>query len=238
MKHVARIVLFTLSLYIVTHIVAFSMLPLALVLSELGRMSELQRLKVRFAKTVFQIVGQEIHISGLEHINPETRHLIIANYPSGYALFALILLSPNASFVAHEFISRIPLLGQVMKKFGTVFVNAERPIKAFHDIDKALEKGVSNDIIIMPEGQRSSDGKIRPFKRGFVYILRHTGLDLLPVSLNGFYKLKPANRIYLNPDTKLEISIHDPISNEMVKEMSDGELIELVEGVIKGQYKP
>ena len=51
MKHIARIVLFTLSLYIMTHIVAFSMLPFALILSALGRMSELQRLKVRFAKT-------------------------------------------------------------------------------------------------------------------------------------------------------------------------------------------
>jgi len=237
MKHYIRIIFFTLSLYIVTHVVAFSLLPLALILGTLGRTRKLQQLKEGFAKTVFRIVGQEIHVSGFQHINPETHYLIIANYPSGYALFALMTLFPNASFVAHEFISRIPLLGKIMRQLGTIFVNGKNPIRALREIDKALEKGVSGDIIIMPEGGRSPDGQIHPFKRGFVYILRHSGLDLLPVTLNGFYKLKPANRFYLDPDTKLEILVHDPISNGMVKEISDRKLIETVENDIKSPYK-
>ncbi len=238
MKRYIRIVLFTLSLYIVTHLVAFTILPLALALSALGRINELRRLKVGFAKTVFWIVGQKIHVSGLQHINPDDHYVIVANYPSGYAIFALILLSPNAAVVAHEFISRIPLLGRTMKQFGTIFVNGKHPTRAYHEIDKSLTEAALGDIIILPEGRRSPDGEIHPFKRGFVYILRHSNLDLLPVSLNGFYKLKPANRIYLDPDTELEILVHDPISNRKVKGMCDRNLIETIEGTIKGQYSP
>jgi len=181
-------------------------------------------------------VGQKSHVSGLQYINPETHYLIISNYPSGYALFALMTLSPNASFVAHEFISRIPLLGQFMRQNGAIFVNDKHPLKSYHEIDLALARGLSNDVIIMPEGQRSPDGEVHHFKRGFVHILRHSNLGLLPITLNGFYKLKPANRIYLDPDTDLEVLIHEPISSEMVKKMSDKELIEKVECVIKGQY--
>jgi 1-acyl-sn-glycerol-3-phosphate acyltransferase len=238
MKRFLRIVMFTASLYVVTHIVAFSILPVGLILGALGRMSELQRLKLGFAKTVFWIVGQKSRVSGLQHLDPQARYLIVSNYPSGYALFALIMLFPNASFVAHEFISRIPLLGQVMRQSGTIFVNGKYPIKAYCEIDLALERGVSSDLIILPEGRRSPDGEVHHFKRGFVHILRCSDLDLLPVTLNGFYKLKPANRIYLDPDTDLGVLIHDPISRGTIKEMSDTELIGAVECTIKGQYRP
>ncbi len=237
MKHFLRIIFFTMSLYIGTHIVAFSILPGGLILGALGEMSAMQRLKVWFAKTVFRIVGQRCHVTGLQQINPQAHYLIIANYPSGYALFALMILFPNASFVAHEFISHIPLLGQIMRQMGTIFVNEKHPIKSYHEIDRALERGLTNDLIIMPEGGRSPDGDVRHFKRGFVHILRHSDLDLIPITLNGFYKLKPANRIYLDPDTDLEVLIHEPICRAMVKKMSDKELIEKVECTIKERYR-
>jgi 1-acyl-sn-glycerol-3-phosphate acyltransferase len=236
-KRFFRVVLYTMSLYIVTHVIVFSLLPFALLLSLLDRTSELQRLQTRFAKTVFRVVGQEIHLSGSQHIHPQAHYLVIANYPSGYAIFALIALFPHASFVAHEFISRIPLLRHIMRHLGTIFVNSKYPQRAYRELSKALERGISGNIIIMPEGQRSPDGEVHPFKRGFVHILRHSDLDLLPVTLNGFYKLKPANRVYLDPDTHLEVFIHNPIKNEMVKEMSDRQLIETVECIIKEQYQ-
>ena len=70
-----------------------------------------------------------------------------------------------------------------------------------------------------------------------MHILRCSDLDLLPVMLNGFYKLKPANRIYLDPDTDLDVLIHEPISRRTINEMSDAELIGTVECTIKGQYR-
>ena len=182
-------------------------------------------------------MGKKNRVSDLQHIDPQACYLIVSNYPSGYALFALIMLFPDASFVAHEFISRIPLLGQFMRQSGTIFVNGKYPMKAYREIDLALERGVSSDLIILPEGRRSSDGEVHHFKRGFMHILRCSDLDLLPVMLNGFYKLKPANRIYLDPDTDLDVLIHEPISRRTINEMSDAELIGTVECTIKGQYR-
>lgn len=225
MKHFLRIGIFTVSLYMVTHIVAFSVLPLGLILGASGNMGALQRLKLGFAKTVFWIVGQKSRVSGLQHINPGARYLIVSNYPSGYALFALMILFPNASFVAHEFISRIPVLGRFMRQNVTIFADGRHPIRTCQAIDLALERGVPGDMIIMPEGRRSPDGDVHHFKRGFAHILRHSDLDLLPVTLNGFYKLKPANRVYLDPDTDLEVLIHDPICNRRIEQMSDEELV-------------
>ncbi len=53
----------------------------------------------------------------------------------------------------------------------------------------------------------------------------------------GIATLKPANGIYLDPDTRLEILVGEPICNGNAMEMSDEKLIEMVEATIKGQYK-
>jgi hypothetical protein len=58
----------------------------------------------------------------------------------------------------------------------------------------------------------------------------------LPVTLNGFYKLKPKNRFYINFDSKLDVVIHKPIRREELIDKSDYEIIEAVKTVIESAY--
>ena len=236
MKRYLRIVLSTVSMYVVSHIFVFLVLPIGLVLGVFNPAS-VQRLKPFFVKMLFRIVGKKVSISGLQHIEQHHRYLIISNYPSFYTAFVLMSLFPEAAFVAAAFISRIPVLGHFMRQNGVMFVDKKELKKTRQVMDEALEGDTLGSVIILPEGQRSPDGKIHPFKRGFVYLLRHSTLDLLPITLNGFYKLKPVNRVYMDPDTELEVLIHVPISNDKVKELSDRELIETVEGIIEAPYR-
>ncbi len=76
------------------------------------------------------------------------------------------------------------------------------------------------------------------FKRGFIYILRHSSMDLLPVTLRGFYGLKPLKRVYLDPDSDLEVVIHKPINHSLVESLNDGALLRLTVDTIEGAYKP
>jgi len=96
----------------------------------------------------------------------------------------------------------------------------------------------NKSIIILPEGGRSPDGQIHKFKRGFIYILRHSSMDLVPVSLRGFYQLKPLKRPYLDPDVDLEVVIHNPIDHSTIENMSDKELLKLTIDTIRGAYRP
>ena len=125
-----------------------------------------------------------------------------------------------------------------MNQMGTIFVDGKHPIRAFQEIGTALEKGIPGDLIMMPEGQRSPDGKIHSFKRGFAHILKHSDLDLLPVTLNGFYKLKPANRFYMDPDTRLEVLIGEPVRNRTARGIPDDKLITMAEHTIELEYQP
>ena len=75
---------------------------------------------------------------------------------------------------------------------------------------------------------KNTDGNINDFYKGFIYLFRSTEIGILPVTLNGFYKLKPKNRFYINFDSKLEVVIHKPIKREELIEKSDTEIIETV----------
>lgn len=99
------------------------------------------------------------------------------------------------------------------------------------------EKAQNNTVAIFPEGTRTLDGKLNSFYRGFIHLFRATGHDILPVTLNAFYKLKPKNRFYINFGSKLEVVIHPPIEGKLIVSESDEEIMNQVMSVIESANK-
>jgi 1-acyl-sn-glycerol-3-phosphate acyltransferase len=224
-------------MYVVTHLFVFIYLPLALLISLVDK-SRIPSLKQWFLRCLFGIVGKELEISGYENVKPNHTYIIISNYPSFYAGFSLIGVFPEASIVAHAFTRRVPLLGWALRRVGAIFVQPGRAGKGMKAIDMGLsEQDELASVIILPEGQRTPDGKIQRFRRGFVRILRQTSLDLLPVTMNGMYQLKPVRRFYLDPGAEPELIIHTPIPNTTLRQMSDGEILTTVKEVIGSVYQ-
>ena len=99
------------------------------------------------------------------------------------------------------------------------------------------EKARDNTVAIFPEGTRTLDGKLNSFYRGFIHLYRATGHDILPVTLNGFYKLKPKNRFYINFGSKLGVVIHPPIEAQSLISASDEEIINQVVNILESANK-
>ncbi len=237
-KRFLRICFYTFSMYVATHIVVFILLPFVLLISFFSKKA-MPIIKRRFVKILFFLVGKKPEVHGLENLEKGKAYLIIPNYPSFYASFALIGVFPDASIVANAFTAKIPLLGHFLKQMDTIFVDPKRIRSTMLAIDKGLKvnKG-RNNVLIFPEGQRTPDGQIHAFKRGFTYFLRNSTLNLLPVTLNGFYQMKPMKRFYFDPDSNPQILLHKPISNSEVKQLSDTDLMTKAESIIAGSYKP
>ena len=89
-------------------------------------------------------------------------------------------------------------------------------------------KAQNRTVAIFPEGTRTLDGKLNSFYRGFIHLLRATENDILPVSLNGFYKLKPKNRFSINFASRLGVVIHPPMTGTIMAEKSDREIMNQV----------
>jgi len=196
------------------------------------------RIKKSVTGMLFTIIGQRLKVLGLENLEPGNNYLIVSNYPGSYAGFALMNVFPEASIVVHAFLARVPIVGFLLKSTGATFVQPKRFTSNKQAIDKTLEQVECKSIIILPEGGRSPDGQIHTFKRGFIYILRHSSMDLLPVTLKGFYSLKPMKRVYLDPDSDLEVVVHKPVNHSVIDNLNDEALLKLTVDTIEGAYKP
>lgn len=233
-----RILGYTLSMYFVTHLIVFFFLfpfgiPLILINSR-----NVSRVKKSVTKMLFKIIGQRLKVFGLENLEPGRSYLIVSNYPGSYAGFALINIFPEASILVHSFLSKVPAVGFLLRATGATFVQQKRFKRTKQAIDETLQHTENRNIIILPEGGRSPDGRIHRFKRGFIYILRHSSMDLLPITLKGFYNLKPRNRVYLDPDSELECVIHKSICHSDLKSLDNKTLLEITQHTIESVYKP
>jgi 1-acyl-sn-glycerol-3-phosphate acyltransferase len=99
-----------------------------------------------------------------------------------------------------------------------------------------MERADEKSVALFPEGTRTLNGRINPFYRGFIYLFRTRDIGILPLTLNGFYNLKPKNRFYIDFGSRLEVIIHKPILREELIDKSDGEIIETVKRVIESAY--
>jgi 1-acyl-sn-glycerol-3-phosphate acyltransferase len=190
-----------------------------------------------WAKSVFLIIGKKFQVYGKENIKKEEKYILVANHASLFDIVAIMSFYPNASWFGHERLLKVPLFGKILEM--TDYIPFKEP--TYRNTKKMLvqlmQKSKYQSVAIFPEGTRTLDGKINVFYRGFIYLFRTTEIGILPVTLNGFYKLKPKNRFYINFDSKLEVVIHKPIRREELTGKSDSEIIETVKKIIESAYQ-
>lgn len=237
-KRFGRILVYTLAMYLITHLfVFFYLFPVGIPLILVNSRNQ-YGIKKRVTNVLFRIIGQRLTVFGLENVEPGKNYVIVANYPGSYASFALMNIFPEALILVHSFLSKVPLVSFLLKSTGATFVQQKQFGKTKKELDKTIKYRENQSIIILPEGGRSPDGKIHKFKRGFIYILRNSSLDLLPITLKGFYKLKPKNRVYLDPDSELICVIHKPLHNVDLKNFNNATLLEMTMDTIEAAYQP
>ncbi|MEX0987138.1 MAG: lysophospholipid acyltransferase family protein [Bacteroidales bacterium] len=186
-----------------------------------------------WAKSVFPIMGKRLHITGKELLDRNKKYILLANHSSLFDIVAIMAFFPGVSWFGHERLLRIPLFGKMLLMTDYIPMTMANIRNTRRMVEQLIENSENMTIAIFPEGTRTLNGKINPFYRGFIYLLRASGTDILPVTLNGFFKLKPKNRFHINFGSKLEVVIHEPIKNESLASLEDKEIIDRVKKVIE-----
>ena len=190
-----------------------------------------------WAKSVFLIIGKKFRVYGKENIKKEEKYILVANHASLFDIVAIMSFYPAASWFGHERLLKVPLFGKILEMTDYVPFKDPTYRNTKQMLVQLMQKSKYQSVAIFPEGTRTLDGKINVFYRGFIYLFRTTEIGILPVTLNGFYKLKPKNRFYINFDSKLEVVIHKPIKREELVGKSDAEIVETVKTIIESAYQ-
>lgn len=189
-----------------------------------------------WAKSVFLVMCKRLHISGKENIKRSEKYILIANHASLFDIVAIVSFFPEVSWFGHERLLKVPVFGRFLKL--TDYIPFKEPTirNTRHMLEQLMEKARNRSVAIFPEGTRTLDGRINPFFRGFIYLFRSREAGILPVTLNGFYDLKPKNRSYIDFGSKLEVIIHKPIPHKELKDKTDNEILDIIKNVIKSAY--
>jgi 1-acyl-sn-glycerol-3-phosphate acyltransferase len=190
-----------------------------------------------WARSAFPIMGKRLHIHGRKKFDKHKKYILLANHASMFDIIAIMAFFPRVSWFGHERLLKVPLFGKMLRMTDYIPMTMANIRNTRRMVEQLIEKSNARTIAIFPEGTRTLSGKINPFYRGFIYLLRASGTDILPVTLNGFFRLKPKNRRYINFGARLEVVIHDPITAGELIPLKDKEIIDRVKTVIESAAK-
>jgi 1-acyl-sn-glycerol-3-phosphate acyltransferase len=147
-----------------------------------------------WARVLLRVSGVRVQIEGLEQIDPEGSYVFISNHLSFMDTpVALANIPVQFRFLAKRGLFQIPFLGQHLSRAGHIPVPREDPRAAVKTMQQAAEiirqKKIS--LLIFPEGGRSRDGVLMPFKEGGVYIAIRAGVPLVPMAILGSREVLP-----------------------------------------------
>ena len=140
-----------------------------------------------WAKIQLLVSGVRVKVGGLEHLDKETPYIYMSNHQGSYDIFALLSCLPvQFRWIAKKELFAIPILGWAMGAANYISIDRSGRRRALESIERAARKikgGVS--VVIFPEGTRSRDGSIQPFKRGGFTLALKSGVPIIPITING-----------------------------------------------------
>jgi 1-acyl-sn-glycerol-3-phosphate acyltransferase len=207
-----------------------------IVLSWFKAKKPVQFLSRIWAKSVFILMGKKLRVRGKEYIDKNKKYILLANHASLFDIVAITSFYPKVSWFGHERLLRVPVFGRFLRLTDYVPFKEPTITNTRRMLGQLLEKANNQSVALFPEGTRTLNGKINPFYRGFIYLFKTRDIGILPLTLNGFYELKPKNRFYIDFSSKLEVIIHKPIKREELIYKNDTEIIDKVRSIIESAY--
>ncbi len=141
----------------------------------------------------------QIQVSGTENIPMDKTVIFVGNHQSNMDILFLIGAIPrNAVFIAKRELYKVPVLAYTMRISGQMIVDRQRGREAVRNMKAVIERiNQGQSVIIFPEGTRSIDGKMRPFKKGLELLLKHTEAVVVPVVISGSVLVNPKGSLFL-----------------------------------------
>lgn len=163
-------------------------------------------------KSITHIAGATPEFKNRERIDQAFPAIYVMNHTSTLDLFLAIWLCPvGGCGVTKKEVEKIPFLGQIYKLSGHLMLDRgdrAQSVGALTEVAELMKKH-NLGLWILPEGTRSHDGQLKPFKSGFVHLAIATRLPIVPVVVHG------ANRIWPKKGGlhagKLPIEVLEPI---------------------------
>jgi 1-acyl-sn-glycerol-3-phosphate acyltransferase len=204
------------------------------------------RLVRLWARGTLWICGVRMRLRGRERLDPRRACLFMVNHQSYFDIPILTAACDTLQvrWVSKRAVRKVPVLGLCMQLTHHVLVDRESPTQAvavIRQVKKLLGAGIS--VIFFPEGTRTRDGRLQPFKPGGFAVAVEAGVPVVPVVINGSRALWPPEVWQLRPGT-VEVVFGEPIhvdphqNKKTAREALMVKVREAIAGQLQGDSSP
>jgi 1-acyl-sn-glycerol-3-phosphate acyltransferase len=193
-----------------------------------------RRVAGAWGRLLCRLFRVRVRVTGLEHL-PREPAVYAANHASALDIPIVFGYLPVDFRIVHKrSLYLIPVLGWYLYLGGHVGIDRENPFRARRSLHAAAERiRAGASVLVFPEGTRSEDGSVRPFKRGSLVLALESGAPVVPLALVGVKRVIPRGVATLRPG-EIELRVHPPLSTAGRAVEDAGRLAEQVRRVVAG----
>jgi len=186
-----------------------------------------------WAKTLLWLTHIRVDVIGRENVLMNRPQIFMANHQSDFDILIVLAHIPGQfRWIAKKELFKIPIFGRAMKSAGYIEIdrqNHERAMKSLEEAAQKIRDGKS--VVTFPEGTRSKDGTIKPFKQGLFHLAIQAGVPIVPISIIGAHKIMPKRTLKVKPG-RITMIIGRPVDVSGYTIETRGELIERVRSIM------
>jgi 1-acyl-sn-glycerol-3-phosphate acyltransferase len=139
----------------------------------------------------------KVEIDGIEHLNEKGPYIFMSNHQGYYDVFALLSHLPyQFKWLVKKELFSIPFLGWTMAAVGYISIDREgsrATVEAMNEAAQKIRDGMS--VVIFPEGSRSPDGSVQPFKKGGFTLAIKSKAPIVPIAISGSRDIMPKDKL-------------------------------------------
>lgn len=188
-----------------------------------------------WSRSALAMARVNVTAKGIEQIPADGPVIYMGNHQSNFDILALTTAIPRRfSWLAKEELFRVPVFGGAMRRAGYIPLNrsdGRQALKSIEEAARRIRSGVS--VVIFPEGTRTHDGQLLPFKKGGFILATRAGVPVVPFTINGSMRINPRNRFELYPGN-ISITFAPPMQPDGTSGASREALEEAVRTAIAG----
>jgi len=154
-----------------------------------GKKESFKFFGVIWGKTLSFIFNIKLIVKGKHNL--QDRNYIFASNHASLIDIPLLLIAVNryTVFIAKSELSKIPIFKSILDMAGFIFVdrkNNDNAVKSMNNLMDDIKK-IPRSVAIFPEGTRTSDGELLPFKKGAAIFAINTDIPVIPVAISGTF---------------------------------------------------
>lgn len=207
---------------------------LVILVSFFSRTGNVAHLLARaWANSILWVSRVRVTIRGAEKLDPGRSYIYMPNHQSNADIPLLLGRLPvQFRWLAKAELFRIPLFGRAMRGVGYISIDRSNRKSAFESLARAaktIREGTS--VLIFPEGTRSREGGLLPFKKGGFVLAVDSGVPIVPIVIHGTRDIIPKGHFMIRP-APVTMQILDPVETTDFSRKTKDDLLERVRTVL------